>query len=45
MTKTRNYYVLRESDEDTICITDKKEVAEWVAKNYPERCIIRWEEH
>ena len=35
------YWVLRESDDRTVAICDNWEYADWIAANFPEKCIVR----
>ena len=39
--KITNYFVLDAATETTIAICPDATAAEWIAKNYPEKCIIR----
>lgn len=38
---TPTYWVLTEKEEKTVATTYHEEYALWIAKNFPEKCIIR----
>lgn len=38
------YYIMTEKDEITVAMSKFEDVADLIAKNFTETCIIRWSE-
>lgn len=36
------YFVMQESDFKTVAMTSYRDIADWIAANWSQPCIIRW---